>query len=63
MTAQPQAKRQLSCPRCGAALGCDLSRDCWCGREAARLPLPTAGAGYDDCLCPDCLRAVAEAKS
>jgi HAD superfamily hydrolase (TIGR01509 family) len=41
--------------------GCDLSKDCWCGQEAARLPLPASGTGFADCLCPDCLRAVAEA--
>ena len=55
------APRRLACARCGVAFGCDLSKDCWCGQEAARLPLPASGTGFADCLCRDCLRAVAEA--
>ena len=51
--------RRLTCARCGAEFGCTLSTDCWCGEEAARLPLPTSGTGFADCLCRDCLRAVA----
>lgn len=51
--------RRLACARCGAEFGCTLSTDCWCGEEAARLPLPTSGTGFADCLCRDCLRAVA----
>ena len=55
------APRRLACARCGVAFGCDLSKDCWCGQEAARLPLPASGTGFADCLCRDCLRVVAEA--
>ncbi len=51
--------RRLACARCGAPFVCTLSRDCWCGEETAKLPLPTAGTGFEDCLCRDCLRAVA----
>jgi hypothetical protein len=44
---------------------CDLHGPCWCGAEAINLPLPAPGqasvTGFDDCLCRDCLRAVAKA--
>jgi hypothetical protein len=62
--AGPTARR-LACARCGAEFSCNLHGPCWCGEEAALLPLPKAGApsptGFDDCLCRDCLRAVAAA--
>ncbi|MGO4712285.1 cysteine-rich CWC family protein [Bradyrhizobium sp. 2TAF24] len=48
--------RRLTCARCGTAFGCDLSSECWCHAETARLPMPTSGG---DCLCPACLRAAA----
>jgi hypothetical protein len=48
--------RQTACPRCGTRFGCDLSGNCWCDAEVARLPMPVAG---EDCLCPACLRAAA----
>jgi hypothetical protein len=52
--------RSLTCLECGTAFGCDLSGNCWCAEETARLPMPTAGG---DCLCRDCLRkAAAEAE-
>jgi HAD superfamily hydrolase (TIGR01509 family) len=51
--------RALACARCGVEFKCTLSKDCWCGEEMARLPLPTFGTGFADCLCRDCLRAVA----
>ncbi|MGB3274289.1 MAG: cysteine-rich CWC family protein [Xanthobacteraceae bacterium] len=51
--------RRLTCGRCGTAFTCDLSGQCWCAGEAARLPLPKPG---DDCLCPTCLRATAAAQ-
>ena len=51
--------RRLSCARCGTAFDCGLSTECWCGQETARLPLPTSGTGFADCLCRDCLRTVA----
>jgi beta-phosphoglucomutase-like phosphatase (HAD superfamily) len=51
--------RRLACARCGTEFGCTLSGDCWCGEESARLPLPTTGTGFADCLCRDCLRAIA----
>jgi hypothetical protein len=50
--------RRLTCSDCGTEFGCDLSGDCWCAEETAKLPMPTAGG---DCLCRDCLRAKATA--
>jgi len=57
--------RSLTCGRCGASFGCtnDGPRgSCWCSDEAFKLPVPLpAGFGpYADCLCPTCLRAIAE---
>jgi hypothetical protein len=37
---------------------CDLSGNCWCAEEAAKLPMPTEGG---DCLCRECLRKMAVA--
>jgi hypothetical protein len=56
-TAQPLSRR-LTCSDCGTEFGCDLSGNCWCAEETAKLPMPTAGS---DCLCRDCLRAKAAA--
>lgn len=55
--------RRLACARCGAEFSCSLSGDCWCGEETARLPLPTTGTGFADCLCRDCLRIVAGSRA
>lgn len=56
--------RKLACSRCGAEFGCQNKGprgSCWCSKEDVRLPqpLPAEFAGIADCLCPDCLRAVA----
>lgn len=51
------ATRSLTCARCGAAFGCNLSGGCWCEAEPYRLPMPTQAA--QDCLCPACLRDAA----
>ncbi|MGT2503829.1 cysteine-rich CWC family protein [Bradyrhizobium guangxiense] len=50
--------RRLACARCGAEFACDLSGNCWCAEETAKLPMPVAG---EDCLCRECLRKAAEA--
>jgi len=50
--------RSLTCSDCGTEFGCDLSGNCWCAEETAKLPMPTTGG---DCLCRDCLRAKAAA--
>ncbi|MCX7306724.1 MAG: hypothetical protein NTZ72_01700 [Afipia sp.] len=52
--------RALDCPRCGTAFSCDLSGQCWCAAETAKLPMPVSG---EDCLCLNCLRAEAGQKS
>ncbi|WJR81671.1 cysteine-rich CWC family protein [Bradyrhizobium sp. NP1] len=51
------ASRRLACARCGTEFSCNLSGGCWCADETFRLPMPS---GSDDCLCPDCLRKMAE---
>ncbi len=57
---QPAQPRRLACSRCGTVFGCDLSGECWCAEETAKLPMPVKG---EDCLCRDCLRkAAAEAR-
>ncbi|WP_439926038.1 hypothetical protein [Nitrobacter sp. JJSN] len=55
-----QITRRLVCSGCGTEFGCDLSGNCWCAEETARLPMPTQGS---DCLCRDCLRKAAAAGS
>ncbi len=56
-----EGSRQITCERCGAGFSCSVnSGACWCGEEPLRLPLPTPGQSqFSDCLCRDCLRAVA----
>lgn len=56
--------RALRCARCGGVFECRPEGGCWCADETFRLPLPgprSPLAAYDDCLCPACLRALAEA--
>jgi hypothetical protein len=53
-------QRALTCARCGTPFTCDLSGQCWCDEEAAKLPMPTTG---EDCLCRNCLRAEAERRA
>ncbi|WP_299808610.1 hypothetical protein [Tardiphaga sp.] len=48
-----RSNRRLACAECGTEFGCDLSGQCWCAAETAKLPMPTAGG---DCLCRECLR-------
>lgn len=59
----PGEPRRIACARCGTAFSClaDGTGRCWCGAEPFRLPvpLPAEVGPYDDCLCPDCLRALA----
>jgi hypothetical protein len=54
---QNQPPRRLACTKCGTEFNCSLSGACWCGDEAFRLPMPADGS---DCLCPACLRKLAE---
>ena len=62
---QPKSgPRQLACARCGVAFACNLGGPCWCGEVGTKFPLPKPGepspTGFDDCLCRDCLQAVAD---
>ena len=52
---EPSAK--IRCTRCGAEFGCDPAGDCWCKEETRRVPMPASDA--ESCLCPKCLRALA----
>ncbi|HTP84933.1 MAG TPA: cysteine-rich CWC family protein [Alphaproteobacteria bacterium] len=51
---------KLRCTRCGAEFACDPAGDCWCKDETFRVPMPKAGA--ESCLCPACLRTMADGK-
>jgi hypothetical protein len=55
-----QPTRRLACAACGTEFRCNLSGSCWCRDEAFRLPMPVDGG---DCLCPDCLRKLAERRT
>jgi hypothetical protein len=57
-TASPIPPRTLACARCGATFDCNLAGGCWCNDETFRLPMPTEAAA--DCLCPTCLRRMAQ---
>jgi hypothetical protein len=50
------ASRRLACSGRGTEFSCDLSGNCWCAEENAKLPMPTEGG---DCLCRECLRKMA----
>jgi hypothetical protein len=54
---EDRGTRRLACSACGTEFSCDLSGRCWCMEETARLPMPAEGG---DCLCRDCLHAMAE---
>jgi hypothetical protein len=49
--------RRIACARCGAPFDCGGDA-CWCAAEAYRLPMPTDPAAT--CLCPACLRQLAQ---
>jgi hypothetical protein len=57
--------RQLACARCGEAFACNQGGPCWCGEVEVKFPLPKPGepspTGFADCLCCNCLQAVADA--
>ncbi len=64
---QPKARtgdRAVTCRRCGEQFSCarDNPGGCWCAAESFRLPVPLPAniGAFADCLCPSCLRAVAE---
>lgn len=64
-TSELDDTRRIVCERCGQEFGCARDRiiGCWCVGEPYRLPipLPPEAGNFSDCLCPSCLRAIAEA--
>lgn len=58
MTTASPSPRRLACARCGAAFDCSLGGGCWCADEPYRVPMPAVVG--EDCLCPACLRRVAQ---
>jgi hypothetical protein len=54
------ATRRINCGRCGSHFDCSLGGHCWCADEPYRLRVPDSAA--EDCLCPTCLRAKADAQ-
>jgi hypothetical protein len=57
----PKTSRDLTCAECGAAFACSTDAECWCVAEPYRLRM-TAIDAQRDCLCPSCLRRVAQAQ-
>ena len=55
--------RPKGCPSCGTRFDCCAGR-CWCDEvplaDAVRAEL---GERYEDCLCPGCLRAIAQSRA
>jgi hypothetical protein len=64
LTRSKSGPRQLACARCGQAFACNVGGPCWCGQVEVKFPLPKPGepspTGFEDCLCRDCLQAVAD---
>jgi hypothetical protein len=56
---------RIVCDRCGSQFDCSpaIDSECWCVGEAFRLPmpLPPEVGNIRNCLCPSCLRLVAQA--
>jgi hypothetical protein len=59
------APAQKVCEKCGAKFDCySLGGPCWC--EEVKLKseaLANLRAQFNDCLCPNCLKATAENKT
>jgi hypothetical protein len=56
--------RRVVCEGCSTEFDCTRNHrgECWCAAEPYRLPtpLPAATGSFTDCLCPSCLRKVAQ---
>jgi hypothetical protein len=50
------------CPRCDAAFGCEIATgNCWCAAVTLGADdLARLAADHDGCLCPACLRELAQ---
>jgi hypothetical protein len=60
---EPLTEGTKDCPRCGTQFHCKVDdlKNCDCVAVKVSMPiLKTLKNSYSDCLCPDCLRAVAE---
>ncbi len=60
---QPVTNGTKQCPRCGADFECKVDdlRNCDCVAVKVSLPvLKSLQKEYEDCLCPNCLHAIAE---
>jgi hypothetical protein len=57
-------ERRVVCEGCGTEFHCTGNNrgDCWCAAEPYRLPTPLSAqiGDFTHCLCPSCLRKVAE---
>jgi hypothetical protein len=52
-----------SCPRCGTKFDCGKSGKCWCYEvDVPTSVLDHINDTYDSCLCPECLKMLAEGK-
>ncbi|MDO9414412.1 MAG: hypothetical protein Q7T81_17715 [Pseudolabrys sp.] len=60
MTA-PNPPRAVTCASCGVGFACTTDAECWCVAEPYRLRMTDIDA-QRDCLCPQCLRRVAQAQ-
>jgi hypothetical protein len=62
---QAMANDRIACQRCGCELDFSPSTEtqCWCAKEAFRVPMPLPREAGDvrGCLCPSCLRLAARA--
>jgi hypothetical protein len=61
--APPDAPSQPDrCPRCGASFGCEIAGGaCWCaGLTLTPERRAELAAGFEGCLCPNCLRQLVE---
>lgn len=58
---QTSVRRIKICERCGRSFGCDAG-GCWCSSvELSAATLEQLQRMFSDCLCPDCLTAIAQA--
>jgi hypothetical protein len=49
------------CPECGKSFHCSKSGKCWCYEvQLSPEKLAWIGEKYESCLCPDCLKKIAE---
>ena len=53
-------EKEKRCEKCGQTFGCGGLLGCWC-RDVTldEATLARLRASYGDCLCPDCLKAMA----